>query len=331
MRLPPIRQSRVLRGLLLALFTGLCAPAWSQIALDDDLKRLVSWLAGEWNNNEQVWQQKIDASDPRITRRGAPVEHLHHVFAPVSAPLIGPHVFYVRQSHADDTSRPVRQALYRFSPDSAQSAIRLEVFDLPQEQSFFDVGLKTELFKQLKPADLKTTAGCDLYWRFESSAQAFSAATRPMHCPAQAGQGEHPSTLNSTRKLTPTQIWIDEQTISRKVHYFEGWLWFRSAGPQASADDRNTSFTRKFLLHNEGQRMVVHFDDGKPSPYLLELAVLTYQNTRKPVLKFTLLERETRKTLTYVWANADATTLGMNLGWFQAGVASQADNRLFGF
>jgi hypothetical protein len=64
---------------------------------------------------------------------------------------------------------------------------------------------------------------------------------------------------------------------------------------------------------------------------LIELATLTYQNTRKSVLKFTLLHRDTLKTLTYVWANADASTIGMNLGWFQAGVAQKADRIDFGF
>ena len=123
----------------------------------------------------------------------------------------------------------------------------------------------------------------------------------------------------------------DTAARHRKVRYYEGWVWFKLAGPGAAADDKRTSFTAKFLLHNEGQRMVVLNADGTPSPYMLQLAVLTYQNTRRPILKFALLDRQTLKSLSYTWSAVDTPTLGMNLSWFQSGVTLKAQQPNFGF
>jgi len=84
-------------------------------------------------------------------------------------------------------------------------------------------------------------------------------------------------------------------------------------------------------LHSEGQRIPVLYNDGTPSPYLLELALLTYQNTRKPILKFALLDAATGKSVTYIWANTEAALIGMNLGWFQSGMTQKAERVNFGY
>jgi hypothetical protein len=75
----------------------------------------------------------------------------------------------------------------------------------------------------------------------------------------------------------------------------------------------------------------VTYEDGTPSPYVLELALLTYQNTKKPILKFALLDRDTLKSVSYTWANTDASLIGMNLGWFQAGFTQKSERVNFGF
>ena len=96
-------------------------------------------------------------------------------------------------------------------------------------------------------------------------------------------------------------------------------------GPGAGADDRDTSFTAKYALHSEGQKVVLLRKDGSESPWQLELALLTYQNTRRPILKFALLDRASGKSIAYAWANTEANTVGMNLGWFQAGVTQRTE------
>jgi len=334
--------------LLACLLCGLMGPIQAQSPVDQDLNRLLAWFGGEWNNNEQVWQQKIDAEDPKITTKVAPTDHLHHIFAPIVAPKFGENLFYVQQSRGDDLSKVFRQRIYRFTSDPTEGAIRLDIFTLSDEKRFVDAHRKPALFTELTPADLNPMPGCEVYWRFDAKEQAFSASMPADRCNFVSTRSGKRIFVNDTLRMTERELWINDQakddtgqrvfgnkdntpSRNRKVRYFEGWLWFKLAGPGASADDKKTSFTAKYQLHSEGQRMTVLYEDGTPSPYMLELAILTYQNTRKPVLKMTLLDGQTRKTLTYVWANAQATTIGMNLGWFQAGAAQKLERAEFGF
>jgi hypothetical protein len=334
--------------LVLCVVCGFLGPVQAQTPADQDLSRFLSWFGGEWNNNEQVWQQKIDAEDPKITAKVAATEHLHHIFTPVVAPKIGENLFYVQQSRGGELNKVFRQRVYRFSSDPAQGAIRLDIFTLNDEKRFVDAHRKPTLLAELTPPDLKPMPGCEVYWRFDAKEQAFNASMPADRCNFVSTRSGKRIFVNDTLRLTEQELLINDQahdesgqrvfgnadnipSRNRKVRYFEGWVWFKLAGPGAAEDDKKTNFTAKYLLHSEGQRMTVLYEDGTPSPYMLELAILTYQNTRKPVLKFTLLDRETHKSKTYVWANAQATTIGMNLGWFQAGVAQKSERPHFGF
>ena len=123
--------------------------------------------------------------------------------------------------------------------------------------------------------------------------------------------------------------WQHGAFAARQLRYYTGWVWFRNAGPGAAAGDPDTSFTARFLLHNEGQRMTLLRKDGSESPWALELAVLTYQNTRRAILKFALVDRASDKSIAYAWTEPDGSTVGLNLGWFQSGLTMKAENPSF--
>ena len=283
----------MLLRLLMCTLLFACAPARAQA---DALPRLLAWLSGEWNNNEQVWQQKIAAEDPKVLIKEAPVEHQHHIFAPVAAPLLGPHIVYMQQSRGDDLGKVTRQRIYRFTP--TDSAPRVDIFRIRDEASYVDAQRKPELLAALKPEALEVTAE-----KLDAREDTNGPAGPPIK--------------------------------SRKVRYFEGWVWIKHAGPQAAlptnTEDKTTSFTKRIQIHTEGQRVPVMYEDGSASPYLLELAQLTYQNTRQPILKFALLDRASGKSVVYIWANTDATRIGMNLGWFQSGLVQKSERVHFGF
>jgi hypothetical protein len=297
--------------------------------LAPQLEQLLAWMAGEWNNNEQVWQQKLDAEDPKVLVKEAPVTHQHQILSPMSAAGLGTHVLAQQNSRGDDLAQKPVVRVLRFKWDESQTGIRQETLLPNPDQAAASnplVGLhqKPELQATLKPADFKHDKDCDLIWRFNAAEQAYAASAAAPPCEGKI------------TRVTATQLLAHEGATAlvqrhRKVRYYEGWLWFRNAGPGAPATDKNTSFTRKYSLHNEGGRVPVLQDDGTPTNYLLELAVLTYQNTRRPILKFTLLDKTTMKSVTYIWGGTDAGTLGMNLGWFQSGLTLKSERSNFGF
>lgn len=281
-------------------------------------QRLAGVLAGEWNNHEQVWQQRIDAAKPLAV--GAPAvvvpEHLHTVLAPVVLPQLPGVWLYVQRSAGEDLQQLRRQALWKLATTAAgQVMLQPQVFVDPARWTSLH-HQSAEVLARLSAADVRPEAGCDALLikpLGEAELQTDAAA-------AQKSCAEMPLQLSANGLL---QHGSAGHLRSRKVRYFEGWVWFRNAGPGASTDDKDTSFTAKYALHSEGQKVVLLRKDGTASPWQLELALLTYQNTRRPILKFALLDRATGKSIAYTWANTEASNVGMNLGWFQAGVTQR--------
>jgi hypothetical protein len=309
----------------------------------DEVERLTTWLSGEWNNNEQVWQQKADAAKTG-KKPEDPISHTHHIFARVEAPKVGSHVVYVQQSLDGNPEKVYRQRVYRFTADGAENAVKLEIFNLPDEKSWLNAQRTPGRFADLDPAKLRPTPGCEVWWRYEPARKSYTGTMKPNACSFVSQRyGGRRIVISDTLKLSETELWINDQARdeqgnhvfgsktdtpvkNRKVRYFTGWAYLNRAGKEMKDGDKNFSFRKDLLLHNEGQVIPLLYEDGQPSPYLVELAQLTYQNTQQPILKLAILDAATRKSVSYVWANTDAWRIGLNLGWIQVGLTQKAKN-----
>ncbi|HEU4665867.1 MAG TPA: hypothetical protein VFS55_17700 [Dokdonella sp.] len=108
----------------------------------------------------------------------------------------------------------------------------------------------------------------------------------------------------------------------RRVQRFAGWAALNGAGPTAAADSADWHMDRKVALGNEGGRYALAYRDGRASGYSLVLERLTYRDGNVPVLKLSVVEDASDRTLAYAWANPQATRIGLNLGWVQVGLES---------
>ncbi len=308
-----------------------------------DFARFVSWFGGEWNNHEQIWQQRIDAAKLPGGKPQDPLTHTHHIFAPVSVPKLGPHVFYVQQSLNGDLSKSYRQRLYRLSPDSATGSIKLEIFAFLDDKAFFNAHLKPELLADLEASKMRATPGCDVFWRYNETSKAYDGSMPKDVCKINSPRMGKTIIINDTLKLTQGEIWINDQARdeqgnhvfgsktntpvkNRKVRYFTGWAFGTEPGTGKKLQGR-----RDIVMHNEGQRMALNYEDGTPSPYAIELAQLTYQNTTAPILKLALVDQSDAKRGAYTWANTEATRIGLNLGWVQFGLTQKPSQTAYGF
>ena len=70
---------------------------------------------------------------------------------------------------------------------------------------------------------------------------------------------------------------------------------------------------------SEGCRVPLRWRDGAASGYSLELERTSYPERKLAVLQLNLIEDASGKVITYVWSDALANSLGLNLGWLQAG------------
>ncbi len=276
------------------------------LAAADELVRFGSWLSGEWSNNEQVWQHDIDVKAASAPNATAPVYRVHRVIR-AAGPAAGGGLLFSVQPAVPATASTAAPA----AAAAPLQWLRLRSGATPGEVSQEVLTTPT--------AAASGSPGCAVTWRYNATDQAYTATTAAGPCSAETLLTRGPVLRLGLRSLSA------DGAISRKLRYFEAWVWIKQAGPGATADDKRASFTRRVLFHSEGERAVVRYEDGSESPYALELAQLTYQNTRKSILKLGLIERATGKTLTYTWANPEATMIGMNLGWFQAGLTQKAE------
>jgi hypothetical protein len=336
------RHSSLFAALALAVGStsvwALSPPVGLPAGSPEDLARFNRWFAGEWNNNEQVWQQKGDSAKLPGGKPEDPIPHTHHIFARVKAPKVGEDVYYIQQYMDNDPAKTYRQRIYRITPDVKERAIRLEIFSLPDEKSWLGAHRTPDRFAELDIKDLRPTPGCDVWWRHDAGTNAYTGTMKPNACSFVSQRyGGKRIIISDTLRLTENEIWINDQARdeagnhvfgsktdtpvkNRKVRQFTGWVYIHRDGKAMKEGDKNFSFRRDLALHSEGAIVPVLYEDGSASPYLLELAQLTYQNTKQPILKLALLDKETKKSVTYIWANPDAWRVGMNLGWVQVGL-----------
>lgn len=107
---------------------------------------------------------------------------------------------------------------------------------------------------------------------------------------------------------------------ARKVKMFSGWAAINGTGPQGGGNGTDWHMNRTLLLGSEGGRAVLTWRDGTSAGYSLNLERVTYREGNVPVLKLSVIEDATGRTLAYAWANPEATRIGINLGWLQVGL-----------
>jgi hypothetical protein len=126
------------------------------------IARLLTQIAGSYDNLAQS----------RASPDHAPLKLM---IAPVNAPLVGEHVFYVQEMAADDARRVLAQHVYIVNgvPDKEQAV--LTQADLVEPLRWRDGQLNRDLFRSMLPEDLRLSPGCDLLIGREGAG--FSAAT----------------------------------------------------------------------------------------------------------------------------------------------------------
>jgi hypothetical protein len=110
---------------------------------------LSAMLAGSYDNLAQ-------------SRAGEGHVALRLVIAPVRAPMVGDHVFYVQEMAADDARRVQAQRLYVLHPAGKGERALLVQADFTEISRWRDGHLNRDLFKSMLPQDLRPRAGCDL-------------------------------------------------------------------------------------------------------------------------------------------------------------------------
>ena len=301
-----------------------------------DLDHFLGWFAGEYDNNEQVWQQAVDGVAPEARH-----EQIHHIFLPVAAPAVGEHTVFVKQYMDGDYENVYRQRLYSLSVNDERGAIELAVHSFNDEGKYRHADRDPAVIEGIEPGELRNIPGCNVYWRFVDGH--YLGEMDDGACFYYSADLEQNVYITDTLTLTAEEILIgdkafdedgnrlfgrDEPHFNRKVRYFSGWAAIRrDAFDPAAADPEEMLVVRGLRLHNEGQVVPLVTESGDETGFSLELARLTSQNSRVAVLTLGVMEAATGETVAYSWADPDAVRIGINLGWMQAGLTAEVQAR----
>jgi hypothetical protein len=113
------------------------------------VQQLVTQLAGSYDN---LAQSRASPEHPA----------LRLVVAPVQAPIVGDHVFYVQEMAADDARRVLAQHLLVLNPVPGREQALLTQADFAEPLRWRDGHANRDLFRSLLPQDLRLRPGCDL-------------------------------------------------------------------------------------------------------------------------------------------------------------------------
>ena len=239
---------------------------------------LMLLLAGDFNNNEQVWQQGLDGDEA--------VARTH---------------FSWQRLVDDEMSLAIGPGQSAGGPEWT--------FEFRLEE---DGSLVSSL----------SGHNCAYVWSSQGQGQAFLGVMQE--------NSACPDALPASWKID--QDWLvagadagedvgNRILKARRVTYYKGWIALSRRHFDETAEADDYIYLSGLHSHDEGfiTSIVDPENDSKPTGYAVELARLTYQNTRTSVLKLGIIDEATGETLSYAWANPHAARIGINLRWVQCG------------
>ena len=129
-------------------------------SLEDEMNELLSWFPGEYDNSDQVQNERaLDVPDSLQHR------HTHHLFQPVSITGITGQLLYAQQYQHYDPKDIYRQRIYSFSIDLAEEAIRLTIYTPNDPDALVDLHVRPDLQNKLRQSDFYLKPGCEVYWK----------------------------------------------------------------------------------------------------------------------------------------------------------------------
>ena len=306
--------------------------------LQDDLAQMWAWFPGEYANHEQVLEQKYSEAEV--------YDQLHQIFLPVAIPELGEHVLFVQQ-HKVGNPEPYRVRVYTLQVDTEREAVRLDIYKPVELGSLTNLHLEPERAQGLDAAaTLSLAEGCSVWWT--RSDDGFVGSTDDGTCQIPSRRTGEPLVFSDTLRLTSEQLHIQdvarrpdgtvvfghpdgEPHRLRKLSWYSGWSVVRRGGPDYDRENPEWRVHKGLHLHSEGGRTPLVDASGDALPYAVELARLTRAGSNTHLLKVSLIELESGKSVAYAWTDPTASRIGLNLGWAQVGLTRETLTPHLGF
>ena len=300
------------------------AGAKTTVKQSGGLDNFVAWFTGEFSNYEQYKQWAYDLKQGKADKRFKFL-HVHHRFEPIEMEGAD-HAFYVQQRMVK-TGTLFRERVYVIDQDDLDAPIRLKIYKFKGQPKTHDLNV----------SDLEYLDGCDVEWTYDEQQAAFKGQTGQDTCKVASRRTKGQLTINDTLTLDATGIQIKDIArradgeyvfghpekpayTNRKVTYFTGWAAMKTGGQISKPDTKTWRLHKAFRIHNEGGSAGLIDAAGADMGYRVELARLTRSRFGTKLLKLSVIDTKTDKTVAYTWSDPDSELIGINAGWIRIGV-----------
>jgi hypothetical protein len=310
---------------LVALMLAIAAAPAPADDLEYDLRTMMDWFAGEFDNHQQHVEE-VEAETPP----DHPHEWIHSIFQPVELPVFGDHVFYVEQYTDGDPTNIYRNRLYSFSVNDEVGAIQLTIYSFKDHEAVVGAHEDPSKLADLTVDDVRTLPGCEVFWKRQGDN--FIGWMPDGACRVPSRRTGKTIIIDDDLVLTRNEIWIGDRAededgnyvfgnkagIPHKLqrsHDFACWAVVKDGG-----DGEWGTAARGLTLHDQGGHTFITTEENPPRRLKLELEQRVYSGERRvEVLKIAVYEEGNDTSLAYSWAAPNSTNVGMNLRWFQSG------------
>jgi hypothetical protein len=177
-------------------------PAWSDRTPSPELLQMARWLAGDFSNQEQAWENPPFFAQIRVAYR------------PLPAQVLGGIGFYVEQAYGGHLEDPYRQAVVKLEQTGSEMIIR-NYRPLEPQRWRGCAREQADQLSQLKVVDITYLPGCDVHVQQQGSL--FVGVTEPGQkcCVVRKGQTTY---LQTTLHLSESEFCSQDQGMDPTTH-----------------------------------------------------------------------------------------------------------------
>jgi hypothetical protein len=300
------------------------ASAW-RWELASELRLLMQWWPGEFDNHEQVVRQSGGGLSPLVY---APFRRVHTTVRAVDAPALGERVLAI-ETRSDDAAEPLRRELVSIVPDIDARALRVRRYAVNSPAMLDD---RAALTSATPPGLEPLAAGCDVLLRFVGGQ--FQGSLASTSCPAARGRAEYELAIG------PRFVWERSQArdarsgaITEEMAPGSGFGWYQQTRARrytcnVFGDEQGvmakTRFVTQIHLHDQGGAAEFAWPDGRTLVFTIHTRAFTSAPNHEYPL-FRVHEKGNPVPIAYAYAVDANTRFGLNLGWFYIRCYDDAD------
>ncbi len=319
---------RTMMLVLVAVSAAVAVPAAARplSPAEADLGALVTMLSGEFDSQAQFRADRETGVEPTHP-------WLHVVFAPVAAPGVAEHVVFTRQSQGGEPTSVYRRRLLTFEPDLTTGDVIMRTWGLP-DGTGDENAAEQDRWESVTRDELKPLPGCELRWRRDG--ETFSGSSTEGGCRLADQPGGAEIVVRTEIVLTASGMLLTEWASGPggntvwgrpdagpvrlvRCRTFSGWLSW-----QDPEDDDEHVTQPDLRMSDQGGRTLVVDRDGTPTGLELELVRLAASGAGADVLELSLRRQgeDGWTTEGIAWSDPESEHIGLDLGWFKAGLAT---------